>query len=145
MRKEVIFAIIIGLILGGVIIFGIQIANKSSQQASSTIITPTPITNQSPPTPSITQASQNLTITSPTNNSVVSTPFVKVVGKTYPNSTVAIYNDIDEQLTQSGSDGVFSADLNLQGGENLITIISQSQSQSADLKITIIYSTAKID
>lgn len=145
MRKEVIFAIIIGLILGGVIIFGIQIANKSSQQASSTIITPTPITNQSPPTPLVTQASQDLTITSPTNNSVVSTPFVKVVGKTYPNSTVAIYNDIDEQLTQSGPDGVFSADLNLQGGENLITITSQTQSQSADLKITIIYSTAKID
>lgn len=145
MRKEVIFAIIIGLILGGVIIFGLQIANKSSQQASSIITTPTPISNQTTPTPSITPSNQNLTVSSPTNNSVVSIPSVKIVGRTYPNSSVAIYNDIDEQLIQSGPDGAFNADLNLQGGENLITITSQSESQTANLKITVIYTTAKID
>lgn len=145
MRKEVLFAIIIGLILGGVIIFGLQLANKSSQQASSTTATPTPITNQSNLTPTPTQTDQNLTISSPSNNSVVNTPTVKVVGKTFKNSPVAIYTNSDEQLVISGADGSFSADIALDGGENLIKITSQSDSASANSEVTIIYTTAKID
>lgn len=145
MRKEVLFAIIIGLILGGVIIFGLQLANKSSQQASSTTATPTPITNQTNPTPTPNQTDQNLIISSPSNNSVVNTPTIKIIGKSFKNSPVAIYTNSDEQLVTSGADGNFSTDLSLGGGENLIKITSQNDSTSASTEIIVIYTTAKID
>ncbi len=141
MRKEVVFAIIVGLILGLVILYGIQIANQSSKQAVSTTVTPTPENSTT-----ITPNPVSLTILSPQNHAVVSTATVKITGKTFSNSSVAISDSVDDALVTSGTDGNFTANLNLTGGGNIIKFTVLKPDQTTDsTKIAVIYTSAKID
>lgn len=143
MRKEVIFAIILGLILGGVILYGIQLANESAQRAAATATNPAPTAT---PSASPTASATNLTIISPQNNSVVTTGSIKIVGRTSPKADVAIQSSEDDILVTADESGNFSADFSVSGGENIIQITSLSPDQKQEsLTLTIIYTTAKID
>ncbi|OGD70718.1 hypothetical protein A3A84_02475 [Candidatus Collierbacteria bacterium RIFCSPLOWO2_01_FULL_50_23] len=143
MRKEVIFAIIVGLVLGLVILYGIQVANKSAKQAA-LVLAPTPeetVTQVPTPTPV-----SGLTIVSPADHSVINTSIVKIIGKTDPNSTVAVYSSEDDALVSADKDGNFSFDLKLTGGENVIKVTALKPDQSIQgTQITVIYTTAKIN
>ncbi len=143
MRKEVVFAIIIGLILGLVILYGIQLANQSTKQAANSSLTPTPTeTVSQTPAPGTNQ----LTITSPQNHAVVNTGSIKITGKTAPNSSVAISDTEDDALVTADKDGNFTVDLKLAGGSNTISLTSLKPDLTTDTaKITVIYTTAKID
>ena len=143
MRKEVIFAIIIGLSLGVTILFGIRLANQS-------IITSSAPRNEAkipsiPEGPTPAQVA-GISIISPKNHSIINTATVKIIGKTLPNSTVAILSFENDILIISDSDGNFSADLELAGGENIIkaTVLKPDQSMEST-QISIIYTTAKIN
>lgn len=144
MRKEVIFAIIIGLFLGLVILYGIQLANQSTKKATGSSVTPTQEETTSPtPTPNI---AQGIIIISPQNHAVVNTNSVRIVGKTVANSTVAISDSEDDILINADKDGSFSTDIKLTGGANIINITSLKPDLTTDTaKITVIYTTAKID
>jgi len=136
-RKEVLFAIILGIILGGVIIYGIQIANKSVNEPAATI-TPTP-TSAEP-------AVSSLSITSPRDHSVSPTNSLTITGIAKPNSQVLVVNDEDEFMTSADAAGIFSGKIDLTGGENIITVSSLSPDQNLEtVELTIIYSTAKIE
>ena len=141
MRKEVIFAIIIGLILGLVTLYGVQLANNSAKQAAIST-TPTP---EETPTPTPTAIS-GLTITSPNDHSVVGTATIKITGKTAPDAAVAIYSSEDDALVTADKDGNFESDLKLTGGENVIKLTSLKPDQTTEtIQISVIYSTAKIN
>ncbi len=141
MRKEVLFAIILGLILGVVIIYGIQIANRSAKELAKTALTPTPTQEIQPNTPV-----QLLTITSPQDHSVNFTDTVIITGTTKPNSEIIIINVEEEILTKADSVGLFSAKVKLTGGENIITISSLSPDQKQEtIELTVTYTTAKIE
>lgn len=141
MRKEVIFAIIIGLILGLVILYGVQLANKSANQAAGTVSTPTPAETLTA-TPTIIA---ELTVTSPSDHAVVNTATIKIIGKTTPDASVAIYSSEDDALVTADKDGNFVSDLKLTGGENIITITSLKLDQTTQtIQISIVYSTAKL-
>jgi hypothetical protein len=143
MRKEVVFAIIFGLILGGVIIFGIQIANKTTQKAASTSPSPTPLVNNQTITP--TPEELPLVITSPLNNSVVNLPTVTITGKTFKNGLIAATTNDNEILAKANEDGSFSFDFPLVGGDNQIKIEAKStEDKPATINLLIIYTTAKI-
>ena len=76
MRKEVVFAIIIGLVLGLVILYGVQLANNSARQAANTSATPTPEETLTPtPTPI-----SGLMVASPNDHAVVNIATIKIVG-----------------------------------------------------------------
>ncbi|MBI1871977.1 hypothetical protein HYS10_01015 [Candidatus Collierbacteria bacterium] len=139
MRKEVLFAIILGLILGVVIIYGIQIANRSAKELAKTALTPTPTQEIQPNTPV-----QLLTITSPQDHSVNFTDTVIITGTTKPNSEIIIINVEEEILTKADSVGLFSAKVKLTGGENIITISSLSPDQKQEtIELTVTYTSAK--
>ena len=143
MRKEVVFAIIIGLILGGIILFGFQIANQSAKEAASPATQSGQVTSATP-TPTI--AMSNLTLTEPENHAVVNTSTIKISGKTKPNSSIAIESETDDALLTADSTGSFSADFKLGGGENLIRITALLPDEKTEsLEISIVYSTAKFD
>ena len=144
MRKEVLFAIIFGLILGGVIIFGIRFANKAVQTVAPISPSPTPLTNNQPINPTPEQSP--LTISSPTNNSVVGQSSITITGKTFPNAIIAATSNEYEALSQSGNDGTFNLNFTLSGGENQIKIESKTNDgKSAKTDLLIIYTTAKIE
>lgn len=143
MRKEVVFAIIIGLILGLVILFGWELANQAAKQAASTS---TPSTANPPLAETPTPAAQSITITSPQNHAVVNTGSIKIVAKTQPNASIAISDTEDDAIVTADKEGNFSANLKLTGGANVIKLTVLKDDLSTDsIQITVIYTTAKID
>lgn len=144
MRKEVILAIIIGVILGGVVLYGLKIANQSAVQSNTTnpenIITPT-VAITAAPTPS-----ESITIISPTDHSVFFTDTATISGKTTPLTNVAVTSESSDILTQSDNQGNYSAIVDLIGGENNINVVAAFPDGSTTSKtIMLIYTSSKID
>lgn len=142
MRKEIAIAIILGLILGGIIIYGVQLANQSSLKAKrdreasrqNSSESPTPI-----PTPSAA-----IIITSPNDHSVIFSNPATVAGSTLPNSTIIVSDSEDDTAVTTDSSGKFSAQIKLTGGENKLTISALTGDQLNSTAVTAIYTTAKI-
>ncbi|MEK7066098.1 MAG: hypothetical protein AAB965_00830 [Patescibacteria group bacterium] len=136
MRKEVLFAVIFGIILGGVILYGINLANKSvnsikEERAAEPTTTPTPALPD-----------KSLSIISPQNHSVTSDKTVTLLGKDTPASGLAIISESDDLLIETSPEGTFSARLNLIGGENTITVTElKNDNTTITEAITIIQST----
>ena len=140
MRKEVIFAIILGLILGGVIIYGINLANNSVNHTddqdknliSSPTVTPTP--------------SPTLKIISPQNHQVLFEDTIILTGKTEPLAHVSLIWEEDEIIIQADDQGSFSQEIELVGGDNQINIsAANDQDYQEEIVFNLIYTTANID
>lgn len=140
MRKEVIFAIILGLILGGVIIYGINLANNSvnrlSEQETNLITSPTTTPSPSP----------TLRIISPKNHQVLFEDTITITGKTEPLAYVSLIWEEDEAIIQADEQGNFSQEIDLIGGDNQITIsAANDQDYQEELTFNLIYTTATIE
>lgn len=149
MRKEVSLAVIIGIILGAIILYGINLANQSTKdlpQTSKKIVSPTPTQISNPPSES-TVTPNSITITSHTTNQVVFENKITITGKAKSSSQVAVVSNLNEEIIKTESDGSFSIEINLEAGENLISF-SQPDAQKQNLETTtlsIIYSTKPIE
>ena len=118
MRKEVLLAVIFGVILGGVILYGINLANESATDLSNedkTSAATTPVA-----TPTLTQKS--LSIVSPQNPSVTSDKLIPLPGRATPASNIAIISEIDDLIIETSPAGTFSAQINLISGENTVAV-----------------------
>lgn len=137
MRKEVILAVIIGVLLGGVILYGINLANTSSsikQDSQDTTDTNSKVT----PTPTKKTAG-DVSIILPLKNSVVTESTIALKGSAKPNSNIAIVSESDDLITTSDNSGNFQADINLINGENTITVTAVDDKQkTSSTTITII-------
>ena len=142
MRKEVIFAIIIGLALGGVILYGLQLANRSAKEAASAAGTPSAQVAPANPTPAV---ESRLTLSEPLDHAVVNTATIKIRGKTLPASAIAIESEDDDVLLTVDSSGNFSTDFALTGGENLIKVsVLLPDKKTETIEISVVYSTVKL-
>ena len=145
MRKEVILAIILGVSLGAVIIYGIQVANQSALSTPQST-TPTPSDNSTPPSITPTESSQStLTIISPVNNTVSQTETITITGSTLADSTVAIVTETDNFIVSADSSGSFQQEIKLISGENIIKIAATTSDSINQTELTIIFTTAKIN
>lgn len=117
MRKEVLFAVIFGIILGAIILFGIRLANKSVSNLNLNKETATPSSE-----PAGTLTKKSFEIDSPQNHSVLTEKVITLSGRALPNSTLAVISEVDDLLIESSPEGTFSAQLNLVGGENTLTV-----------------------
>lgn len=143
MRKEVIFAIVIGFTLGLVITFGIWTANKAIKQAQTE--QPSSETEQIPETPAPTPQEITLTITSPENNDLVSTENIEVSGKTSPGAIVVVIYQGGERVVEAEANGNFSAKIALVAGANEITVTAiDEEDNEASKTLNLVYSTAEI-
>ena len=138
MRKEIILAIVLGVILGVVIVFGINLANQSANNTDLPNQTTSPTTQLTPtPTPT-------LQITSPLNNSVSFEETITLTGKTMQNAWVALIWEDDETIIKSDETGIFEQEINLVGGENIIKVTaSDGLSYQEETEIIVIYTTAE--
>lgn len=145
MRKEVIFAIILGIALGAIILYGSQIANQAAKDAAlpqnpvESLIAATPTS-----TPSPTLTKNLLTITKPQNNFVSASSELDITGKAPAKTTLALISESDEQIIETDAEGNFASIVTLIGGENEITITGLIDNQPQSVSLTVIYSSAEI-
>ncbi len=136
MRKEVIVAIIIGILLGGLVAFGIWRANIlfADKKTKPSEVLPTPFEQEI-------SASQ-LVITQPEDNTVVATDKVTVRGTASKGTTVVILSQAGEYISGVVQDGSFEQEVELIGGANEITVIAYDETGNESKQIlTIVYST----
>jgi hypothetical protein len=142
MRKEVILAIVGGVVLGLLVIGGLWWTNKATTEESLNI-TPTPVLEQ-PPT-LIPVSSLSLEIISPEDESIIEEEKITLEGKTAPESVVVVIYPEGENIVEADKEGNFETEITLVGGANEIKITAyDEEGNQAEKNLTLVYSTAKI-
>lgn len=134
MRKEVVWAIVAGIIFGVTIGFGVWRINSSlKSKDNTTLASPTP----QPALPS----ELKITLDKPENEDVVVDSSVTVSGITKNLAWVAISGENGDFITQADDKGVFSQDVDLNPGVNQIKIAAfdKDGAQSAT-QVIVVYS-----
>lgn len=138
MRKEVIAAIVTGIVLGVVVAFGVWRANvafkpegQNGQNQSST------------PTPEPTKAENGgITIAKPQQNQVVVETPVIISGITRANSWVAISTEEEDYILKSDENGEFEQEIELVGGVNQLVISAfDEKADESKSNLLLVYST----
>lgn len=138
MQKEFLAAIVIGLLVGSLLTFGVYRARRS-------LTTPNPAdTNPIATTQPDDQSDQpldtNLLIRQPVNESIVSEPQLTVTGETRPEAFVVIVQDDQSFFTTADQTGNFSLSLELADGINPLTILTvTSQGDTFREVVTVSY------
>lgn len=119
MKKEVAIAIVIGLILGLFVTFGIYTARRSSSsvQKSADMLATT-----NPDNPNASPTQNSLVISSPEDGLITSDKEVQVSGTTDPNTYVFIFFGDEYQLEKADATGNFSTRVPTKAGPMLLVI-----------------------
>jgi len=137
MKKELFLAILIGLLVGLVIVFGVY--------RTKIIFTPknTGTTLESSPSPEASaDIISNLVIHSPLNESIQETEDVTIAGSTNNKEFVVILINENEYITTSDESGNFSISAKLESGSNIIQINSINEDGKITTEeLTVIYTT----
>jgi len=144
MKKEVLIAVVLGIIVGLVITFGMYTANtalqRKAQQTKEAQPSPTPIANQQE------QAKSSIIMYGPEDNMLTDKDRVQLSGATDANATVVIFVNDKETITSADAKGNFSAELSLSGGSNVITtVVTNMQGNQDQDQRTVVLSTANLD
>jgi hypothetical protein len=141
MRKEIILAIVLGVALGSIIIFGINLANQSSSKAPK----PAGQTNQPSVAPLNDQDTVTLQLLSPKKNSVSFEDSLVVTGITKENAWVSLIWEQGQAIVKADTKGKFEKEIDLVGGENSLKITATNGREYQEtLVTTIVYTTAEI-
>ncbi|MBI1863823.1 hypothetical protein HYS03_01305 [Candidatus Woesebacteria bacterium] len=140
MRKEVVFAILAGSIIGIVVAFGAYRLNLSFQKKNENIASQEP-TNPNSPTSSPTPEEFKIVLAKPQNYDVLLNSNYAISGITKPNVYVVAFDTDDEYITRSDGNGVFEIKAQLNSGANEVKIVAIDDSgKSSQTKITLVYS-----
>lgn len=141
MKKEVLVAILMGMILGLVITFGIYQA-RNSLVPNATL---SPLEGSPIPSPETANNAGSLVITSPEDQTITNNQEVTVAGTTQADSFVGITINDQAHLTTADSSGNFSIQDNLEDGSNVIQVLSiNSDGEAVHQEITVIYTTESL-
>jgi len=143
MKKEVLIAILSGLILGLIVTAGIYTANKSIEQQK----IKKSANEQTSPVPSspANNADKQLTITSHQPFDLIDQSEVTIAGIAWPQAVVALMTENDNQLVTADNEGVFSFTTNLIKGFNEITVVAtDNENNTQTTNLTLTYSTSDI-
>ena len=143
MRKEVILAIVGGVVLGLLVIGGLWWTNKTTTEENPIIPSPTPLITQAPTlTPAL---SLPLEIINPENESIIEEEEITLEGKTIPGSVVVVIYPEGENIVEADKEGNFETEITLVGGANEIKITAyDKEGNQVEKNLTLVYSTAKI-
>jgi hypothetical protein len=135
MKKELLVAVVIGLLVGLVITYGVYRASTAGRGPRST--TQTTIT-----TDSTAHETSTLVLSSPEDESVQTTDQITVAGTTLPDSTVVVFVNDLEHITTADRSGNFSVVGKLEAGSNVIIVHSLTEDGSLTMvERTVIYIT----
>lgn len=140
MKKEIFFAILIGLFFGLVVTYGIYRANQAdTQEQVATILESTELaSNQQNGIEVLT----NLVVSNPKNESIVTEQTQTIAGTTSENAFVVIYINETPYITTADETGAFSISADLRLGANIIGIHSLDNiGQETTTEIIVSYTT----
>jgi|GEM_PF-1280796 hypothetical protein len=144
MKKEVIIAVISGLVLGLIITLGIYTANKSLSKLKTQKKIDAQTENL--PSPTLAQTNKILSVTSAEPFDLINQSDLTLSGVAWPQAIVALMTETNNLLTQADSEGIFSFQFDLINGFNEITIIATDEtSETQTLNLILTYSTSKIE
>ncbi len=138
MRKEVLWAIIAGIVLGLIIAFGVYRINSSISGKKNNN------TSLSTPTPKPTNLGEfKIVLDKPSDNDVVTQNTVTVSGLTKALSWITISGEDGDYIIQSDGSGVFSQDVSLVPGINQIRVTAfESAGAKSATGVLVIYSSS---
>ncbi|MBN1168281.1 hypothetical protein JXA63_00165 [Candidatus Woesebacteria bacterium] len=144
MRKEVIVAIVVGIIFGGIFTYGIRRANLALKPAA------TDITNEKQGLPENVEEAESdlpdsLTILAPEQNDVFSQDSTTITGITKPGCIVVISTEDEDFVIRSDASGEFSQKIELDPGLNKIIIDSFFENESVGEESIYLVYTTEID
>ncbi|OGY21370.1 MAG: hypothetical protein A3A65_06590 [Candidatus Chisholmbacteria bacterium RIFCSPLOWO2_01_FULL_49_14] len=138
MRKEVVIVILVGILIGAIVAYGIYTAQSALKQRELKSQEILPKDNQEKTSPS----SHTLSINEPQDESIWDQEKINVNGTTTPKSVVTILTEENEYLLSADSEGYFNAEVGLTGGANTITVSSfDEQGNRAQQSVVVVYST----
>ena len=143
MKKEVLIAVVSGLVLGLIITFGVYTTNRSLEQQRQKKASEQETSNQ--PATSSSTVNKKLSIISHENYDLVNQSEIILTGIAWPGAVIAIITEADEFLILGDDQGNFTINLKLIKGFNEIKVIATDETketQQQDLVIT--YSTHEI-
>lgn len=117
MKKEIFLAVLIGLVFGLIITYGIYratVAISSPPRNTLPSVTPSPMEES--------LSDPNLTIISPEDETVITERSATITGHTLNNSYVVIFVNDEENITTPDKEGNFSIQANLESGSNFISV-----------------------
>ncbi len=133
MRKEVLFAILAGLVFGLIIAFGVWRANIALRPGDDSS------TQESPP-PS--QTDFGITIAKPQELQVITISPTTLSGITKPGVLVAISAEDEDYVVTADENGEFEIDIDVTGGVNEIIITAFDENgTTVEEKLVLVYST----
>ena len=145
LRKEMLIAIGMGLLLGGAAAFGMVKLPGAMQPAENTPPSPTTSSEIATPLPtSFVSGSLSLDILLPENQSLSQEASVTVSGKTKPGITVAISSPIDEAAVQSDKEGAFSQQIKLTEGSNELVLMATDGTNEIEKRIIVSYTSEEL-
>jgi hypothetical protein len=140
MKKEVVIAVVLGVVVGLIITFGIYTANAALQRRARQLTatpSPTPLTNEQ---------KSSIILFSPEDNTLTDKDALSVSGTTTANSLVVIFVNEQEHVTTADEKGNFSEEVELVGGSNILTIVATDPNgKQEQVQRTVVYSTANLD
>lgn len=142
MKKEMLLTVLVGLIIGLIITFGMYRARLAQIPEESTLLTAT----ATPTTDVEGNQSGTLVLHSPEDEIIVDGETLTIAGTTQPNIYIAIFVNDLESITTADASGNFSVQKELENGSNVIVV----QAIAADgtvtkVERTVIYSTVDIE
>lgn len=141
MKKELLFVIGIGIIIGSIVVFGVYIAQNAIKQQNQEKIEK----SSEEQTTLYEEKPHTLTITEPLDEIIVDSETIQVSGKTTPEAIIAIIAEENELLLTADKQGDFTTDVTLVGGANQITVSAfNNEGQKAEQILTVVYSTAQL-
>ena len=142
MKKDIVIALIVGLVLGGataITIVNLPTMIKKPQKPEIGETVPTAI-----PTP-ISSGQLELVINQPVDEAIVSTKSLNVSGKTNGGKTVVLETDLEIETKESSPNGSFSFPVNLTEGTNNILVTAYNENNQSETKtLTIFYTSEKL-
>lgn len=142
MKKEMVVAIFLGLLLGGGAAFALVRLPKDLAHETASITPTVAPDDEISPTP---LSSQDLTleILLPENQAMTDESEITISGKTKSEATVAISSGADEKVTTASADGAFSERVKLDEGSNEILIVARFNGLEAEKRLVINYTSVK--
>lgn len=141
MKKEIVFAVVIGLIVGLIITFGMY---RARQAVSGTSVISTETASPATQSESSTKKEAFL-VSEPQDESLITETQVRVSGQTFPNAAILILTAKNETVGQTDSRGNFSMTVTLENGANILTIRAFSDDhETLEVIRSVVVSTADL-
>ena len=137
MKKEIIISVLVGLIFGLIIVYGVYTARSSLTQPTATQTTLT-----TSPSPNATAAQSQLVVHSPEDEIITDQSDLIVAGSTQAQTYLVVFVNEQAQIIEPDEAGYFSTEVELELGSNIIQVHAINEdSESLVEERTVIYTT----